>query len=136
MGARQELGADVLRSEEVLDVDRAVHDAGSVTARKVVDRETVQRSFPVGVEHADTERIAVDDADADSGEIETLPDGSISVPVFEEQLVVEKRLVVRERIVIRKHTVVEDHVIEATLRRERVEFDVDDAVAGRVAVED
>ena len=38
---------------------------------------------------------ALDDVDADSGEVETLPDGSISIPVFEEQLVITKRLVVR-----------------------------------------
>jgi len=29
----------------------------------------------------------------------------MSIPVFQEQLVVEQRLVVRERIIVRKHTV-------------------------------
>ena len=35
---------------------------------------------------ADTERVPVDDAAADSGEVETLPDGSLSIPVFEEEI--------------------------------------------------
>ena len=76
-----------------------------------------------GIEQADLQRVDVDDGD--SGRIETLPDGSVSIPLFEEQVVVEKRLVVRERVVVRKQTVVEDHVVEADLRRERLEVDAD-----------
>ena len=61
--------------------------------------------------------------------METLPDGSISIPVFEEQLVVTKRLVVRERVIVRKHTVYEEQVVTADLRRERLEVEaVGDAV--------
>ena len=76
-----------------------------------------------GIEQAGLERI--DAGDGDSGRIETLPDGSVSIPLFEEQVVVEKRLVVRERVVVRKQTVVEDQVVEADLRRERLEVDAD-----------
>jgi stress response protein YsnF len=68
----------------------------------------------------------------DSGEIITLPDGSVSIPVFEEVLVVEKRRRVRERIIVRKETVVEDYVVEADLRKERVSVEADDDVADRV----
>lgn len=68
----------------------------------------------------------------DSGEVETLPDGSVSIPVFEEQLVVEKRLVVRERIVVRKELVTDEQVVTADLDREHVSVDADDEVAGRV----
>lgn len=39
--------------------------------------------------------------DQDSGQIETLADGSILIPVFEEQLVITKRLVVKEREIVR-----------------------------------
>jgi len=67
------------------------------------------------VEHADLEREAPEEGD--SGEVEVLPDGSISIPVFEEELVVEKRLVVRERVIVRKQMVSEDRVVEADLRR-------------------
>ena len=78
-----------------------------------------------GTEHAQTEVLAVDDAEADSGEVLTLPDGSLSIPVFEEQIVVTKRLVVRERVVIRKHTVYEEHLVEADLKRERLEVEAE-----------
>jgi uncharacterized protein (TIGR02271 family) len=59
--------------------------------------------------------------------VETLPDGSISIPVLEEELVVTKRLVVRERIVIRKETRTVTETVEAELRREHVDVDVEDA---------
>lgn len=118
------------RSEEHLGVDVADHEVGRVRARKVVDVDAVVERVDVGTEHADVERHAP--LEADSGEVETLPDGSLSIPVFEEQLVVTKRLVVRERIVIRKRTVVEEQVVSADLRRERIEIDADPAVAERV----
>jgi uncharacterized protein (TIGR02271 family) len=64
----------------------------------------------------------------DSGQVEYRADGSVSIPIFEEELVCEKRLVVKERIVVRKETVTEDQVVEADLRRERVEVDADPEV--------
>ena len=64
----------------------------------------------------------------DSGAVETLPDGSVSIPVFEERLVVRKRKVVRERIVIRKRTVVEEAQIADEVRRQRLEIEADPAL--------
>jgi uncharacterized protein (TIGR02271 family) len=78
----------------------------------------------------DDEQLPLDGAD--SGEVETLPDGAISIPVFEEVLVVEKRRRVRERIIVRKETVIEDQVVEADLRREQFAVEADDGVADRV----
>ena len=69
----------------------------------------------------------------DSGQVETLPDGSVSIPVFEERLVVEKRLVVTERVIIRKWSTNEDQEVQAELRRERIEIEVDPEIAGRVS---
>ena len=60
--------------------------------------------------------------DYDSGEIEYLDDGSISIPIIEEELVVMKRLVVRERVIVRKETEVERRRIDVELRRERLEY--------------
>ena len=120
----------VLRSEEELDLGTRSVEAGRVQVRKVVDRHHVEDVVPRGVEHAEVERVGT--TEGDSGEIETLADGTVSVPVFEEVLVVEKRLVVRERVLIRKHTVTEEHLVEADLRRERVEVEADRAVEGRV----
>lgn len=121
----------LLRSEEELEVGVVPTEAGRLRARKVVEQERVEEVVARGIEHAEVERL--EPGPADSGEIETLPDGSVSIPVFEEQLVVEKRLVVRERIVIRKHTVTEEHLVEADLRRERVEIDADPELRGRIS---
>ncbi len=123
-------GHEVIRSEEELDVAARQREAGRVRARKVVDHEHVEQTVPVGTEHADTERVAA--VEGDSGQVETLPDGSLSIPVFEEQIVVTKRLVVRERVVVRKHTVYEEHVVSADLRREELDIEVD----GDVSVSD
>jgi uncharacterized protein (TIGR02271 family) len=65
--------------------------------------------------------------EGDSGEIETLPDGAISIPILEEELVITKRIVVRERIVVSKEVETETQRVEAELRRERVEIDEGDA---------
>jgi stress response protein YsnF len=44
----------------------------------------------------------------DDGRIVELEDGSVSVPLFEEQIVVEKRRVLRERVVLRKSKQIEE----------------------------
>ena len=122
-GTGQRRGDEVVLSEERLQVGTEQTEVGRVRARKTVETETVEERVPRGVEQADLERTGP--TDGDSGEVITLPDGSLSIPVFEEQIVVEKRLVVRERVVVRKHTVYEDHVVHAQLRRERLDVEVD-----------
>jgi uncharacterized protein (TIGR02271 family) len=124
----------VIRREEELIVDTSAREAGRVGVRKVVEHEPVTEVVDVGTEYADTERHPA--GEADSGEIEVLPDGSISIPVFQEELVIEKRLVVRERVIVRKHTVTEERLVEADLRRERVEIDADAEIADRVTHEE
>ena len=114
----------MVRSEEELEVGVESRPVGAVSVAKRVETEHVGERVTRGVEHADIER--ADPAEHDSGEIETLPDGSVSVPVFEEQLVVEKR------IIIRKTTVEEEHLVEADLAREVVDVDADDSVRARV----
>jgi len=120
-----------VRHDEELDVTTVGREAGRVGVRKVVEHERVETVVARDVERAELERQAA--AEADSAEVEVLPDGSVSVPVFEEELVIEKRLVVRERVIIRKRTVSEDQRVEADLRRERVEIEADPEVADRVA---
>lgn len=126
---RDDRGAEVTVAEERLRVGSEREQVGSARAVKHVDVEQATARVERGTEHADLERSVVDDVDADSGEVETLPDGSISIPVFEEQIVITKRLVVRERVIVRKHTVYEEQVVTADLRRERLEVEgVGDAV--------
>ncbi|WP_322921019.1 YsnF/AvaK domain-containing protein [Nocardioides renjunii] len=136
-GADSDSDFDATRSdpgsaETVLHEERAVTgtetvDAGSVRVRKHVETHPVEYSVPRDVEHVDTsERISV--AEGDSGEVEVLEDGSVSIPVFEEVLVVTKRLVVRERVIVRKHTVVDEYQLQTELRREHISVDADDSV--------
>jgi uncharacterized protein (TIGR02271 family) len=113
----------VVRHEEELELATQQYEAGSVRARKRVETEKVERVEPRSVEHGDFEREPV--SDGDSGEIETLEDGSISIPLFEERLVVSKELLVRERVILRKRTVTEQHRIEAELQKERIEVEGD-----------
>ena len=112
-------------AEERMQAGTRTEEIGRARAVKHVDTEHVTTRVERGTEHADTERVAVEDASGDSGQVETLEDGSLSIPVFEEQIVVTKKLVVRERVIVRKHTVYEEHVVSADLRRERLEVEGD-----------
>ncbi len=79
----------------------------------------------------DLERLAserVPPNENDSGKMETLPDGSISIPVYEEELVVTKHTVLRERVIIRKEIVSETRTIQVELGRERVEVEADEGI--------
>ena len=87
-----------------------------------MDTEHVSRVVAYDVEHATIERVPANDDD--SGLIETLPDGSISIPVLEEEIVVDKEIVVRERVIISKERAFEAERIEADLRVERVDVDL------------
>jgi uncharacterized protein (TIGR02271 family) len=114
----------IVLHEEQADVDKQSEEMGSVRARREVVRKRVREEHPRKRQELGTERVAVEEGD--SGEIETLPDGSISVPLFEERLVVTRETVLRERVIIKKEEVTDWHTVEADLRRERVCFDSDD----------
>jgi len=114
----------VTRHEERAVVGTETEESGRVRVRKHVETFPVEEVVSRSVEHADTsERRPA--AEGDTGEVETLEDGSVSIPVFEEVLVVTKKLVVRERVIVRKHTVVDDHTLQTELRREHVTVDAD-----------
>jgi uncharacterized protein (TIGR02271 family) len=97
---------ELTRHEEALRIETRTIDAGTVRVHKDVSTEHTTTPILRTLEHVESvDRIAA--GDEDSGRIETLDDGSISIPLFEEQLVVIKRLVVRERVVVRKVTTIE-----------------------------
>jgi uncharacterized protein (TIGR02271 family) len=126
--------ASLVRHEEELQVGSELTEAGSVRVRKQVESHKVQEAVPLQVEHLD-EVEQTEPHENDSGEVETLPDGSISIPILEEELVVTKRTVVRERVVIRKRTETEQHRVEADLRKERVDIGADPGVELRPEAE-
>jgi uncharacterized protein (TIGR02271 family) len=118
-GRARDEKTSLVRHEEELELGTQEYEAGTVRARKRVETQRVERVEPRSVERGDFERAPADDAD--SGEIETLEDGSVSIPLFEERLVVRKELFVRERVILRKRTVTEHHRIETELRKEWIE---------------
>jgi uncharacterized protein (TIGR02271 family) len=123
----------IRHDEEVSGVDKLWRGLGVLRARKRVEMLEVDELLERGVEDVAVERVPA--GFDDSGKIETLPDGTISIPVYEEQLVVTKRVVLRERILIRKEIVTERERVRAELRRERVELEADPRIAERVFVD-
>ena len=120
----------VVRHEERLVAGAVEREAGKVRIRKELEQVDYDELIPYAVEHAEVERVPpnVDD----SGDIETLPDGTVSIPVLEEQLVIQKRLVVTERLLVRKRVETREQRVTADLTREVVSVDVDEAVDDRV----
>jgi uncharacterized protein (TIGR02271 family) len=108
----------IIRHEEELIADKRTRDAGKVRVHKRVESRAIERQVPRSIEHYEVERVPP--ADEDSGEIESLPDGSISVPLFGEEIVVDKRRVVRERVIVRKEIATEQRVVTDERRIERI----------------
>jgi len=133
--APREEDASLTRLEEELDVAKRTQLAGTVRVRKSVEARQAGDVFEREIEELDdVERIAP--RENDSGEIETLEDGSVSIPILEERLVVTKEIVVRERVVIRKRTTTERERIETELRRERIEIDADPVLLAGERIEE
>lgn len=124
----------VVRSEEEATFATAERDVGKVRIRKDLERFEFDELVPYAVEHAEVERIQPHPDD--SGEIETLPDGTVSIPVLSEQLVVEKRLVVTERLLVRKRVETKEQRVSAELTRQVVSIDADETVADRIHLEE
>jgi len=118
-------GESLVLHDEHATVSKRWTGVGSLRARRLVERGKVRKTFPRDREQLVQERVPV--SDGDSGEIETLADGSISIPLFEEELVVRRETVLRERVIIRKENVTEWQRVQAELRRERVELERDDS---------
>ena len=120
-------GASVGRHEQELAVGKETRERGAIRARKIVGTEEAREVVPRSVEHFDEAERAAPNED-DSGDVEVLPDGSVSIPILEEELVIEKRMVVRERVIIRKRTETRHEHVEAMLRKERVAVEADNSV--------
>lgn len=116
----------VRHEEEVAGVETRWRGAGHLHVRKRVERERVHEDHPREVEEIELRRAPV--SEGDSGQVETLPDGSISIPVFEEELVVTKRRVLKERVIVQKVTIEEQHSIRTELRKERVTIEADEGI--------
>ena len=121
---------ELVRREEEASIAAKLKAAGTVRLRKRVDRFLARADVARQVEDAEVERRPVEAGD--SGEVETLPDGSVSIPIFEEEIVVTKRMVVRERVIVRKKRTSEQVNVPVALRKERIEIEADEGARGRV----
>lgn len=110
----------LVRYEEQLDAHAHARPApdGVVRAHTTVERLRVDQTVPRGIVHADVERTGPEPRD--DGQVHTLADGSLSIPVLEEQIVVTRRTVVRERVIVRKRTVTEHVRVQGEVCREHV----------------
>jgi uncharacterized protein (TIGR02271 family) len=121
---------ELILHEEQARVDKRWEGVGYARVRREVETERVRERHPRGVEEIAHERVPV--RDGDSGRVETLPDGSVSIPLYEERLVVTRQTVLRERVIVRKDVVTEWETVEDELRREHVRFETDDVPDDRV----
>ena len=120
-GSAADEDASLVRHEEEVDVDTRWEEVGVARVRREVTSRTVRESYPREVEEIAHERVPV--AEGDSGEVEMLPDGSVSIPLFEEELVVSRRQVLRERVIVRKELLTDWETVEVELRREHIAFE-------------
>ena len=118
---------DVVRSEEQLRVRREERPSGAARLRtEVVERE-VEELVELMADEVEVVEVPVADPERDSGEVETTPDGDLSVPVLAERLVLRKEAYVAGRIVLRRTRRPHAQEVHETLRAQRVTVDVDRA---------
>jgi uncharacterized protein (TIGR02271 family) len=121
----REAGAEVVVSEERLDVDKVRRPHERVRLYKEVVTEQVTITVPVRREVVRLERVPIEPGDevAASALTELSSGQSDELILMEEQAVVDKRVVPRERVWLEKDVVTEEQQITETLRREQVDVD-------------
>lgn len=111
--------ARMTRSEEELRIGKREVEAGEVVLNKSVETEHVSAPVERRVERVHVERRPVSGATASMEA--RIEGGEIRVPIIEEEVVVEKRPVVKEEIVLTRDVQTETEVVEADVRKERVD---------------
>jgi uncharacterized protein (TIGR02271 family) len=120
--------ASVVLNEERLDVDTRSEDAGRARLRKYTTTETETVSVPVTKEKLVVERTPVEG----EGQVTSAPidesDQVEEITLREERAVVDKETVAREEVSLAKEQVTETEQVQAEVRKEHVEVDVDGGV--------
>jgi uncharacterized protein (TIGR02271 family) len=116
--------AELTRHEETLNVATEWVDDDRVRIRKSIETVPVTEDVNRSIVFMDTEHVPA--ADEDDGQVHELEDGTLSIPVLEEQIVVTRRTVVRERLLVHRHIESERVTIEDEVRREHVEVELED----------
>ena len=121
----------LLRLEEEAEVRLGGwRGVGFLRAKKRIEAARVHEPVQRVAEALDLESVEAE-ADDPRGVIH-LADGGISIPIYEEEVIVTKRVVLRERVVIRKRIETHEAPVQTELRRERVAIEVDESVRDRV----
>jgi uncharacterized protein (TIGR02271 family) len=105
--------------EERLVAHREAREVGEVVVRTQVDEVPGRLEVEAVREEVEVEHVPVGEVVSER----VRPweeDGTLVVPVYEEQLVLVKRLVLREKILIRRVETRERRLFEDTLRKERL----------------
>lgn len=124
---REPSGADdaMTRSEEELRVAKTSQPAGKARLRKWVDTEHVSTTVPVAHEEVRVEREPITDANIDQAmKGAEISESEHEVTLHEEQAVAAKETVPKERVRLEKDVVIEEAEVDADLRKERVETEV------------
>jgi uncharacterized protein (TIGR02271 family) len=123
--------ATLIRFEEEADArPGGWRGSGFLRARKRVETATVDEAMLRNTQDVVLER--VQSTEEDAGGVLTLPDGGVSIPIYEERLVVRKEVVLKERLIVRKKIVTQTENVQSEIQREQVEVKVDDSIADRV----
>jgi uncharacterized protein (TIGR02271 family) len=115
----------IVRHEEQLAVGKRRTESGEVQVHKHVETEHVRRPVQLAHEEVTVERRPITDPARAAGAEARIEGGEIHVPLMAEEAVVEKRVVPREELIVRKREVQEPEVVEADLRKERIEVNRD-----------
>jgi uncharacterized protein (TIGR02271 family) len=118
-----------LREEELV-ARKDLQQLGEIIIRKSVEEVPGRLEVDAYAEEVEVEHEPVGQVVSERGK-PWEEDGTLIVPVYEEQLVVSKRLVLRERLRIRRVGTTQRQLFEDTLRRERVVIE-DPQQTGRV----
>lgn len=113
----------VIRHEEQARVRKGWRGVGRLRAKRSVEVVPVHERFSLDEETLGERRVPLNEND--SGRIEVLDDGSVSIPIYAEELVVTRRTVLKERVIIKKELTSRIEQVTAELRQEHVAIDTE-----------
>ena len=119
---------DVTTAQEELAVGKRVVQAGGVRLRKVVRTETQEVPVELRREDIEIERIPADQLQGGQVPDDAFQEGTIDVPVMEEQPVVSKQTVATGGVRLSKTVETQTQTVSDQVRSTDVEIDGDDDV--------
>jgi uncharacterized protein (TIGR02271 family) len=123
VGPAGRTAAEVVVSEEQLEVDKLRRPRERVQLRKEVVTEQVTITVPVRREVVRIERVPIRDGEAITELAELGSGRTQELILMEETAVVDKRLVARERVWLEKDVETREEQITETVRHEEVDVD-------------